>query len=127
MKHLENCIIAVITCDEQMHSRCVLLLAQVLHSRGVRVCLALPDNSGAICLRLLVSSVLQRKASKRAVTEVTRPKGNDERGEKQRRATRKSLIMFTLQRLSLETKLSPLDWQRAMVCVVHNTWTSPNL
>lgn len=70
-----RCIIPVITCDEQMHSRCVLLLAQVLHSRSVQICLAMPDNSGAICLRLLASSVLQRTASK---CPVNRPKGNDE-------------------------------------------------
>lgn len=76
-----RCIIPVITCDEQMHSRCVLLLAQVLHSIGVQICLAMPDNSGAICLRLLASSVLQRTASKCSVKEVNRPKGNDERGE----------------------------------------------
>lgn len=72
-------IIPVITCDEQMQNRCALLLAQVLHSRGVQVCLAMPDNSGAICLRLLTSSVLQRKATKRSVKEVTGPKGNIER------------------------------------------------
>lgn len=72
-------IIPVITCDEQMQSRCALLLAQVLHSRGVQVCLSTPDNVGAICLRLLTSSVLQRKASKPSVKEATGPRGNIER------------------------------------------------
>lgn len=67
-----RCIIPVITCYEQMQSRCALLLAQVLHSRGGQVCLAMPDNVVAICLRLLTSSVLQRKASKRSVKEATR-------------------------------------------------------
>lgn len=88
-------IIPVITCDEQMQSRCALLLAQVLHSRGVQVCLATPDNVGAVCLRLLTSSVLQRKASKCSVKEATGPRGNREKGDKRGREFWTSLITFT--------------------------------
>lgn len=106
-------IIPVITCDEQMQSRCALLLAQVFHSRGVQVCLAMPDNVGAICLCLLTSPVLQRKESKRSVREAAGPRGNIKRkGGKMRKSHLKETNYFYWNLRFLQ------DGQRGMGCVV---------